>query len=145
MRAILALVMPLTRQVLVNVGSGLSRGDLALESHTHFSAVAQHRLIPPRAGNVTAQLRQAGGGTCRSQGGQSAWSPRLSLPSIFTPSLKSFSDSAVPRRLFCPWATGSIAHLFVLDGYQGVESEPQKLTLTEQLLAHVLVLFWSAI
>ena len=66
------------------------------------TAVAEHRLIPARARNVTTQLRQAGI--------SSVWAPScqditpghagvevvsrhgapLSLPTIFTPSLKAF-------------------------------------------------------
>ena len=34
-------------------------GDLALESQAHFLAIAQHRLVPARARNAPAQLRQA--------------------------------------------------------------------------------------
>ena len=52
---------------LLNVGGWLSRGDLALESKAHFLAVAEHRLVPARARNVTAQLRK----TRRS----SVWAP----------------------------------------------------------------------
>ena len=43
----------------LNVGGWLSRGDLALESSAHFLAIAEHRLVPVRAHNVTTQLRQA--------------------------------------------------------------------------------------
>ena len=35
-------------------GGWLSGGDLALESQAHFSAVAEHRLVPARACNVTS-------------------------------------------------------------------------------------------
>ena len=41
----------------LNVGGWLSRGDLALESKAHFLAVAEHRLVPAGARNVTTQLR----------------------------------------------------------------------------------------
>ena len=37
----------------LSVGGWLSRGDLALESNAHFLAVAEHRLVPARARNVT--------------------------------------------------------------------------------------------
>ena len=43
----------------LNVGGWLSRGDLALESKAHLLAVAEHRLVPARARNVTTQLRKA--------------------------------------------------------------------------------------
>ena len=36
-----------------NVGGWLSKCDLALESQAHFLAVAEHRLVPARARNVT--------------------------------------------------------------------------------------------
>ena len=42
------------------VGGWLSTGDLALECQAHSLAIAEHRLIPARARNVTTQLRQAG-------------------------------------------------------------------------------------
>ena len=49
------------------VGGWLSKSDLALESKAHFLAVAEHRLVPARARNVTTQLRK----TRRS----SVWAP----------------------------------------------------------------------
>ena len=61
--AIPALVTPLAHLVVVlsssTWGGWLSRGDLALESQAHFYAVAEHRLVPARARNVTTQLRKA--------------------------------------------------------------------------------------
>ena len=37
-----------------------------------------------------------------------------------------------------PLGNGGIAHLFVINGYQGAESDPEKLTLTDNLLTAVL-------
>ena len=42
-------------------------------------------------------------------------------------------------RVVLPLGNGGIAHLFVIYGYQGAESDPEKLTLTDNLLAAVLV------
>ena len=46
------------------IGGGPSHGDLALEFKAHFLSVAEHRLIPARAREVTTQFRAAGMG-CR--------------------------------------------------------------------------------
>ena len=37
---------------------GFLSGDLALDSKSHFLAVAEHRLVPARARNVATQLRR---------------------------------------------------------------------------------------
>ena len=82
----------------LNVGGWLSRGDLALESKAHFLAVAEHRLVPARARNVTTQLRKARRSSvwapsCQdvTPGGHagvgviSLYGAPLSLPSLFDP------------------------------------------------------------
>ena len=120
----------------LNVGGWLSRGDLALESKAHFLAVAEHRLVPARARNVTTQLRK----TRRS----SVWAPScqdvtpgdhagvgvislhgasLSLPTHFDPSFKEFFRLGRAMRVVLPLVNGVIAHLFVIYGYQGAESD----------------------
>ena len=43
-----------------NVGGWLTHGDMAMNSCAQFLAVAEHRLIPARAGYVGSQLRRAG-------------------------------------------------------------------------------------
>ena len=135
----------------LNVGGWLSRGDLALESKAHFLAVAEHRLVPARARNVTTQLRK----TRRS----SVWAPScqdvtpgghagvgvislygasLSLPTFFYPSFKEFFRLGRAMRVVLPLGNGGIAHLFVIYGYPGAENDPEKLTLTDNLLTAVL-------
>ena len=110
----------------LNVGGWLSRGDLALESKAHFLAVAEHRLVPARARNVTTQLR----GARRS----SVWTPScqdvtpgghagvgvislhgapLSLPTLFDPSFKEFFRTGRATRVVLPLGNGCIVHLFV--------------------------------
>ena len=87
----------------LNVGEWLSRGDLALESKAHFLAVAEHRLVPARAPNVTTQLRRARRSsvwapscqdvTPRGHAGVgviSLYGTPLSLPTLFDPSFKEF-------------------------------------------------------
>ena len=135
----------------LNVGGWLSRGDLALESKAHFLAVAEHRLIPARARNVTTQLRKARR--------PSVWAPScqdvtpgghagvgvislrgapLSLPTLFDPSFKEFFRIGRAVRVVLPLGNGGVVHLFVIYGYQGAENDPEKLQLTEHLFAAVL-------
>ena len=113
----------------LNVGGWLSRGDLAPE----------HRLVPAMARNVTTQLRKVRRSSVWApsmQGWVSSVSmaPPLSLPTLFHHSFKEFF------RMRVVFTTGQrgIAHLFVICGYQGAESDPEKLTLTDNLLAAVL-------
>ena len=135
----------------LNVGGWLSRGDLALESSAHFLAVAEHRLVPARARAVTTQLRQAR----RS----SVWAPScqdvtpgghagvgvislhgapLSLPTLVDPSFKEFFRIGRAMRVILPLGNGGVVHLFVIYGYQGAESDPEKLQLTDRLFTAVL-------
>ena len=114
-------------------------------------AVAEHRLIPARARNVTTQLRR----TRRS----SVWAPScqdvtlgghagvgvislhgasLSLPTLFDPSFKEFFRMGRAMRVVLPSGNGGIGHLFVIYGYHGAESDPEKLQLSEHLFAAVL-------
>ena len=134
----------------LNLGGWLSRGDLVFESKAHFLAVAEHRPIPARARNVTTQLRKAR----RS----SVWAPScqdvtpgghagvgvislhgapFSLPTLFDPSFKEFFRIGRAMRVVLPLGNGGIAHLFVIYGYQGAESDPEKLQLSEHLFAAV--------
>ena len=62
----------------------------------------------------------------------------LSLPTLFTSSFKEFFRLGRAMRVVLPLGNGSVAHLFVIHGYQGAESDPEKLALTEHLLAAVL-------
>ena len=134
----------------LNVGGWLSGGDLALESSVRFLAIAEHRLVPARARAVTTQLRQARR--------FSVWAPScqdvtlgghagvgvislhgaLSLPTLFDPSFKEFFRIGRAMRVVFPLGNGGIVHLFVIYGYQGAESDPEKLQLSEHLFAAVL-------
>ena len=62
----------------------------------------------------------------------------LSPPILFDPSFKEFSRLGRAMRVVLPLGNGGIAHLFVIYGYQGAESDPEKLTLTDNLLTAVL-------
>ena len=136
----------------LNVGGWLSRGDLALESKAHFLAVAEHRLVPARARNVTTQLHRAPRSSvwapsCQdvTPGGHagvgviSLYGASLSLPTFFDPSFKEFFLMGRAMRVVLPLGNGGIAHLFVVYGYQGAESDLEKLQLSEHLFAAVLL------
>ena len=62
----------------------------------------------------------------------------LSLPTLLDPSFKEFFRLGRAMRVVLPLGNGGIAHLFVIYGYQGAESDPEKLTLTDNLLTAVL-------
>ena len=116
-------------------GGWLSGGDLALESEAHFSAFAEDRLVPARARNVTTQLRK---GIIRVWGVNTLHDAFLSLPTVFDSSFKEFFRLGRAMRVILPLGNGNIAHLFVICGYQGAESDPEKLQLSEQIQAAVL-------
>ena len=135
----------------LNVGGWLSRGDLALESSAHFLAIAEHRLIPARARAVTTQLRQARRSSvwapsCQdvTPGGHagvgviSLYGAPLSLPTLLDPSFKEFFRIGRAMRVILPLGNGGVVHLFVIYGYQGAESDPEKLQLTDRLFTAVL-------
>ena len=118
----------------LNVGGWLSGGDLALESKASFLAVAEHRLVPARAPScqdVTPGVH-AGVGVISLHG------VSLSPPTLFDPSFKEFFRMGRAMRVVLPLGNGGIAHLFVIYGYQGAESDPEKLTLTDNLLTALL-------
>ena len=121
-----------------------------MESEAHFLAVAEHRLVPARARNVTTQLRRARRSSvwapsCQdvTPGGHagvgviSLHGASLSLPTLFDPSFKEFFRMGRAMRVVLPLGNGGIAHLFVIYGYQGAESDPEKLQLSEHLFAAV--------
>ena len=64
--------------------------------------------------------------------------PPLSLPTLFDPSFKEFSRIGRAMRVILPLGNGGVVHLFVIYGYQGAESDPEKLQLSEHLFAAVL-------
>ena len=62
----------------------------------------------------------------------------LSLPTLLDPSFKEFFRIGRAMRVILPLGNGGIVHLFVIYGYQGAESDPEKLQLTDHLFAAVL-------
>ena len=111
----------------INVGGWLTSGDLALDSCAQFRAVAEHRLIPSRAGSVCHQLRRAGHHSVwslacqdRVAGGHavvavvSLGGASLSLPSFVTPQLQEFFRLGRVLRTTLPTAQGGVVHLFVV-------------------------------
>ena len=135
----------------VNVGGWLTHGDLALDSRAQFLAVAEHRLIPSGARSVCHQLRKAGyqsvwslacqdqvaGGHARVGVVSLAGAP-LALPSFVTPQFKEFFSLGRVLRTTLPTGKGGVVHLFVVDGYQGVEEDADQLLLSDKLLQAVL-------
>ena len=57
----------------------------------------------------------------------------LALPTFATAQFKSFFDCGRAVRCMLPLASGRFLHLFVLDGYQGADSDAEQLSLTGQL------------
>ena len=62
----------------------------------------------------------------------------LSLPTLFDSSFKEFFRLRRAVKVALPLGNGGIAHLFVIFGHQGADSDPEKLALTEHLPASVL-------
>ena len=62
----------------------------------------------------------------------------FSLPTLFDPSFKEFFRIGRAMRVVLPLGNGGVVHLFVIYGYQGAESDPEKLQLSEHLFAAVL-------
>ena len=123
---------------------------MALESKAHFFAVAEHHLIPARARNVTTQLRKVRRSSVWAPSGQdvtpgghagvgviSLHGAPLSLPTLFDPSFKEFFRIGRAMRVVLPLGNGGVVHLFVIYGYQGAESDSEKLQLSEHLFAAV--------
>ena len=115
----------------LNVGGWLSRGDSALESTAHSLAIAEHRLVPARARNLTSQLRKV----CRS----SVWAPScqdvtpgghagvgvislhgapLSLPTLFDSSFKEFFRIGRAMRVVLPLGNGV---LFIYSSFVAIK------------------------
>ena len=134
-----------------NIGGWLSNGDTALESTAHFFAVVEHRLIPARARSVANSLKVTAGYV-------SVWAPAcqdsipgghagsgvislkgapLTLPTFSTPEFGEFFRLGRTVRVILPLANSSIAHLFVVYGYQGSSDDPNKLLLTNKLFEAV--------
>ena len=71
----------------------------------------------------------------------------LSLPTLATPAFAGFYGLGRALRVVLSLGSGWVAHLFVVYGYQGAESDPDKPALTDQLINSVLcnakVCCWS--
>ena len=124
----------------LNVARWLSRGDLALESKAHFLAVAEHRLIPAQPCNVTTQLRKARRSSVWASSCQDVTPGDHAGVGVIRP-FRSFLQNVLLGRamkVVLPMGNGGIVHLFVIHGYQGAESDPEKFQLSEQFFAAVL-------
>ena len=129
-----------------DVGGWLTPGDLALDAGLDFLEVTEHRLIPARVRSGWARLG--------SKGVASIWAPAsqdsshvgdagvgvvslkgapLSLPTSATVQFKRFFDCGGVVRCTLPLGAGRFMHLVVLYGYQGADSDPEQLALTDQL------------
>ena len=127
----------------LNVGSWLTHGDLALEVGVDFLAVAEHRLIPAWVRSEWARLRK--------KGLASIWAPAnqdsshigsagvgvislrgapLALPTFATAQCKRFFDSGWAVRCMLPLGAGRLMHLGVLHGYQGADTDAEQLAFT---------------
>ena len=76
--------------------------------------------------------------SCQGVGVISLHGAPLSLPTLFDPSFKEFFRIGRAMRAVLPLGNGGVVHLFVIYGYQGAESDPEKLQLSEHLFAAVL-------
>ena len=116
-----------------NVGGWLTHGDLAIRTGVDFLAVAEHRLIPARVRSEWSRLKGQGISSIWGVGVVSLRGAPLALPSIATAQFKSFFDRGRAVRCLLPVASGRFLHLFVLYGYQGADTDPEQLALTDQL------------
>ena len=117
-----------------------------MEARVDFLAVVEHRLIPARVRSEWSRLRN--------KGLSSFWAPAsqdsphvgnagvgvvslrgapLALPTFATARFKRFFDCGRVVRCMLPLGFGRFMHLVVLYGYQGADSDPEQLSLTEQL------------
>ena len=62
----------------------------------------------------------------------------LSLPTLVDSSFQEFFRIGRAMRVILPLGNGGVVHLFVIYGYQGAESDPEKLQLTDRLFTAVL-------
>ena len=58
----------------------------------------------------------------------------LALPTFATAQFKSFFECGRAVRCMLPLAAGRFMHLFVPYGYQGADTDPEQLALTDQLI-----------
>ena len=129
-----------------NVGGWLTHGDLALDAGLDFLAVTKHRLISARVRSEWARLRAKGVASFWAPASQDAShvgyagvgvvslrGASLTLPTCASAHFKAFFDCGRVVRCTLPLGAGRFMHLVVLYGYQGADSDPEQLALTDQL------------
>ena len=129
-----------------NVGGWLTHGDLALDAGLDFLVVTEHRLIPARVRSEWARLR--GKGVVAS-----VWAPtsqdssHVGNAGVGVVSLRGAPYPCLPLLLSSsrgslivggPLGAGRFMHLVVLYRYQGADSDPEQLALTDQLFGAAL-------
>ena len=114
--------------------------------------MVEHQLIPARVRSVTKSLKV-------NNGHVAVWAPACqdsipgghagvgvvshkgapnTLPTFCTTKFGELFKLRGVLRVIVPWANGSIAHLFVVYGYQGSSDDYQKLALTNKLVGAVI-------
>ena len=137
----------------VNVGGWLTtNGHYALESTSSFLAVFEHRRIAARSRSVAKSLKVNAGHiavwapACQDSipcghagvGAVGLHGAPITLPTFCIPEFGEFFRLGRAIRVILPLASGSIAHLFVVYGYQGSSDDSHKLALTNKLLETVI-------
>ena len=130
----------------LNVGSWLTHGDLALGAEVDFLAVVEHRLIPARVRSEWSRHRVKGLSSIWAPASQdsshvgnagvgvvSLRSAPFALPTFATAQFKRFFDCGRVVRCMLPLGLGRFMHLVVLYGFQGADTDAEQLALTEQL------------
>ena len=130
----------------LNVGSWLTHGDLALAAGGDFLAVVEHRLIPAKVRGEWSRLRVKGLSSVEPPASQdsshvgnagvgvvSLSGAPLALPTFATAHFKRFFDCRRVVRCMLPLGLGRFMHLVVLYGFQGADADAEQLALTEQL------------
>ena len=104
------------------------------------------KLVVPLCGlRLVRMLRLV---VMRGVGVISLYGASLSLPTLLDPSFKEFFRIGRAMRVILPLCNGGVVHFFVIYGFQGAESDPEKLQLTDRLFTAVLAkarmwLLWS--
>ena len=142
---------PGLRVELINVGGWLANCDEALETEADFLVVTEHRLVPARTRSESKRLKTAGI--------FSRWTPacqesaHVGHAGVGLVGLKGAPlFHAVPSthdfrvwvglgrvlRSVVPVGRGCVFHVVVVCGFQGADSDPEKLARIEQLFQAVL-------
>ena len=117
-----------------------------MEADVGFLAFAEHRLISARVRSEWSRLRRKSLASVRAPACQesshvgnafvgviSLKDAPLALPSLATAQFKRFFDYGRVVRCLLPLSHGRFMHQVVLYGYQGADSDPEQLALTDQL------------